>query len=213
MGRWYASTCLRLHPNTDTDMARAMDGLSKPRQARKVHGTAGHETSVSASISTIYQVHCIFCLLDNGCPASQHKSDAEQPLSYQITDIANKELPPLNSKGRVHSGHRQQTWSTAAAACPPLSSLSARHHPRDYLTRDQLVQPSPSGDGRSSRWSQASSPGAAYSSCSAGTSSSYSSSSSSTPASWYCWYSETRSFILDSASVNSISSMPSPVYQ
>merc|ERR1712076_337368 len=32
-------------------------------------------------------------------------------------------------------------------------------------------------------------------------------------ASWYCWYSETRSFMLDSASVNSISSMPSPVYQ
>merc|ERR1719511_15730 len=32
-------------------------------------------------------------------------------------------------------------------------------------------------------------------------------------ASWYCWYSDTRSFMLDSASVNSISSMPSPVYQ
>merc|ERR1719181_1870848 len=30
---------------------------------------------------------------------------------------------------------------------------------------------------------------------------------------WYSWYSETRSFMLDSASVNSISSMPSPVYQ
>ena len=29
---------------------------------------------------------------------------------------------------------------------------------------------------------------------------------------WYCWYSETRSFMLLSASVNSISSMPSPVY-
>merc|ERR1712070_1176863 len=47
---------------------------------------------------------------------------------------------------------------------------------------------------------------------------SYSSSSSNSPsssavASWYCWYSETRSFMLDSASVNSISSMPSPVYQ
>merc|ERR1711923_560450 len=38
-------------------------------------------------------------------------------------------------------------------------------------------------------------------------------SSSSTEASWYCWYSDTRSFMLDSASVNSISSMPSPVYQ
>merc|ERR1719396_223490 len=37
--------------------------------------------------------------------------------------------------------------------------------------------------------------------------------SSSAVASWYCWYSDTRSFILDSASVNSISSMPSPVYQ
>merc|ERR1719446_1858331 len=37
--------------------------------------------------------------------------------------------------------------------------------------------------------------------------------SSSAEASWYCWYSETRSFMLDSASVNSISSMPSPVYQ
>ena len=32
-------------------------------------------------------------------------------------------------------------------------------------------------------------------------------------ASWYCWYSDTRSFMFDSASVNSISSMPSPVYQ
>ncbi|KAF0762147.1 Uncharacterized protein FWK35_00009403 [Aphis craccivora] len=30
---------------------------------------------------------------------------------------------------------------------------------------------------------------------------------------WYCWYSDTKSFILDSASVNSISSIPSPVYQ
>ena len=30
---------------------------------------------------------------------------------------------------------------------------------------------------------------------------------------WYCWYSEIRSFMLDSASVNSISSIPSPVYQ
>merc|ERR1719408_418674 len=42
---------------------------------------------------------------------------------------------------------------------------------------------------------------------------SYSPSSSSAVASWYCWYSETRSFMLDSASVNSISSIPSPVYQ
>merc|ERR1719498_1833479 len=44
-------------------------------------------------------------------------------------------------------------------------------------------------------------------------SSSSSSSPSSAVASWYCWYSETRSFMLDSASVNSISSIPSPVYQ
>merc|ERR1719428_1769237 len=44
-------------------------------------------------------------------------------------------------------------------------------------------------------------------------SSSSSNSSSSAVASWYCWYSETRSFMFDSASVNSISSMPSPVYQ
>merc|ERR1719276_298585 len=44
-------------------------------------------------------------------------------------------------------------------------------------------------------------------------SSSSSNSSSSAVASWYCWYSDTRSFMLDSASVNSISSMPSPVYQ
>ena len=36
------------------------------------------------------------------------------------------------------------------------------------------------------------------------------SASSSAEASWYCWYSLTRSFMLDSASVNSISSMPSP---
>nr|GMD14130.1 protein TUB [Ipomoea batatas]GMD18867.1 protein TUB [Ipomoea batatas] len=49
--------------------------------------------------------------------------------------------------------------------------------------------------------------------------SSYSSSSpsysqsSSAVASWYCWYSATRSFMLLSASVNSISSIPSPVYQ
>uniref|UniRef100_A0A182QF64 Uncharacterized protein n=1 Tax=Anopheles farauti TaxID=69004 RepID=A0A182QF64_9DIPT len=39
------------------------------------------------------------------------------------------------------------------------------------------------------------------------------SNSSSAVASWYCWYSDTRSFMLLSASVNSISSMPSPVYQ
>nr|GMC80763.1 protein TUB21 [Ipomoea batatas]GME20962.1 protein TUB21 [Ipomoea batatas] len=32
-------------------------------------------------------------------------------------------------------------------------------------------------------------------------------------ASWYCWYSATKSFMLLSASVNSISSIPSPVYQ
>merc|ERR1711972_278946 len=44
-------------------------------------------------------------------------------------------------------------------------------------------------------------------------SSSSSKSSSSAVASWYCWYSETKSFVLDSASVNSISSIPSPVYQ
>mmetsp|Transcript_18581 Transcript_18581/g.47758 ORF Transcript_18581/g.47758 Transcript_18581/m.47758 type:complete len:214 (+) Transcript_18581:671-1312(+) len=44
-------------------------------------------------------------------------------------------------------------------------------------------------------------------------SSSSNSPSSSAVASWYCWYSETRSFMLLSASVNSISSMPSPVYQ
>merc|ERR1711977_144248 len=44
-------------------------------------------------------------------------------------------------------------------------------------------------------------------------SSSSSSSPSSAVASWYRWYSDTRSFMLDSASVNSISSMPSPVYQ
>merc|ERR1719211_250185 len=48
---------------------------------------------------------------------------------------------------------------------------------------------------------------------SSSSSSSSNSPSSSAVASWYCWYSETRSFILDSASVNSISSMPSPVYQ
>lgn len=35
----------------------------------------------------------------------------------------------------------------------------------------------------------------------------------STNITWYCWYSEMRSFILLSASVNSISSIPSPVYQ
>merc|ERR1711977_661527 len=44
-------------------------------------------------------------------------------------------------------------------------------------------------------------------------SSSSNSPSSSAVASWYCLYSETRSFIFDSASVNSISSIPSPVYQ
>merc|ERR1711898_8390 len=44
-------------------------------------------------------------------------------------------------------------------------------------------------------------------------SSSSPSSPSSAVASWYCWYSETKSFMLDSASVNSISSIPSPVYQ
>merc|ERR1711904_71847 len=44
-------------------------------------------------------------------------------------------------------------------------------------------------------------------------SSSSNSPSSSAVASWYCWYSDTRSFMLLSASVNSISSTPSPVYQ
>merc|ERR1712048_959908 len=44
-------------------------------------------------------------------------------------------------------------------------------------------------------------------------SSSSNSFSSSAVASWYCWYSETKSFMLDSASVNSISSIPSVVYQ
>merc|ERR1719497_46031 len=44
-------------------------------------------------------------------------------------------------------------------------------------------------------------------------SSSSNSPSSSAVASWYCWYSETKSFMLDSASVNYISSIPSPVYQ
>merc|ERR1711920_510090 len=48
---------------------------------------------------------------------------------------------------------------------------------------------------------------------SSSSSSSSNSPSSSAEASWYCWYSETKSFILDSASVNSISSIPSPVYQ
>merc|ERR550517_502733 len=47
----------------------------------------------------------------------------------------------------------------------------------------------------------------------ASSSSSSNSPSSSAVASWYCWYSETKSFMLDSASVNSISSIPSPVYQ
>eukprot|EP00656_Telonema_subtile_P006742 TRINITY_DN1313_c0_g1_i3.p1 TRINITY_DN1313_c0_g1~~TRINITY_DN1313_c0_g1_i3.p1 ORF type:complete len:157 (+),score=3.16 TRINITY_DN1313_c0_g1_i3:94-564(+) len=45
------------------------------------------------------------------------------------------------------------------------------------------------------------------------TSSSSNSPSSSAVASWYCWYSDTRSFMLSSATVNSISSMPSAVYQ
>merc|ERR1712178_647752 len=44
-------------------------------------------------------------------------------------------------------------------------------------------------------------------------SSSSNSPSSSAVASWYCWYSDTRSSMFDSASVNSISSIPSPVYQ
>merc|ERR1711912_109201 len=48
------------------------------------------------------------------------------------------------------------------------------------------------------------------SSCS---SSSSNSPSSSAVASWYCWYSDTKSLMLLSASVNSISSIPSPVYQ
>merc|ERR1711920_236625 len=48
---------------------------------------------------------------------------------------------------------------------------------------------------------------------SSSSSSSSNSPSSSAVASWYCWYSDTKSFMLDSASVNSISSIPSPVYQ
>merc|ERR1712147_487792 len=59
-----------------------------------------------------------------------------------------------------------------------------------------------------------SSPGRrAHPSMSYSPSSSSNSPSSSAVASWYCWYSETRSFMLLSASVNSISSIPSPVYQ
>merc|ERR1712118_377052 len=53
----------------------------------------------------------------------------------------------------------------------------------------------------------------AYGSMSYSPSSSSNSPSSSAVASWYCWYSDTKSFMLLSASVNSISSMPSPVYQ
>merc|ERR1711976_453669 len=53
----------------------------------------------------------------------------------------------------------------------------------------------------------------AYGSMSYSPSSSSNSPSSSAVAYWYCWYSDTRSFMLDSASVNSISSIPSPVYQ
>merc|ERR1711871_1821830 len=53
----------------------------------------------------------------------------------------------------------------------------------------------------------------AYAIMSSPSSSSSNSPSSSAVASWYCWYSETRPFKLDSASVNSISSIPSPVYQ
>merc|ERR1712164_94939 len=52
-----------------------------------------------------------------------------------------------------------------------------------------------------------------YCSMSYSPSSSSNSPSSSAVASWYCWYSETKSFMLLSASVNSISSIPSPVYQ
>merc|ERR1719182_846256 len=52
-----------------------------------------------------------------------------------------------------------------------------------------------------------------YGSMSYSPSSSSNSPSSSAVASWYCWYSDTKSFMFDSASVNSISSMPSPVYQ
>merc|ERR1712093_132853 len=51
-----------------------------------------------------------------------------------------------------------------------------------------------------------------YGSMSYSPSSSSNSPSSSAVASWYCWYSDTKSFMLDSASVNSISSIPSPVY-
>merc|ERR1711976_526129 len=53
----------------------------------------------------------------------------------------------------------------------------------------------------------------AYGSMSYSPSSSSNSPSSSAVAYWYCWYSDTRSFMLDSASVTSISSIPSPVYQ
>merc|ERR1719191_2448147 len=53
----------------------------------------------------------------------------------------------------------------------------------------------------------------AYGSMSYSPSSSSNSPSSSAVASWYCWYSDTKSFMLLSASVNSISSIPSPVYQ
>merc|ERR1712196_535444 len=88
-------------------------------------------------------------------------------------------------------------------ACPPDGIASKSCHPTCFMAALQL---NCCCEIASARWD-------AYGSMSYSPSSSSNSPSSSAVASWYCWYSLTRSFILLSASVNSISSMPSPVYQ
>merc|ERR1711937_1096992 len=77
--------------------------------------------------------------------------------------------------------------------------LQASYKRDPCVIRGELPQSSPGGRPQ---------PSMSYS-----PSSSSNSPSSSAVASWYCWYSDTRSFMLLSASVNSISSIPSPVYQ
>merc|ERR1712154_360901 len=87
------------------------------------------------------------------------------------------------------------TLMGAAYSCTTLHEL----HLKDFASLQRKFRQIPYS---SKCWSTSSS-----------ASKSASASSSSAVASWYCWYSDTGSLRLDSASVNSISSMPSPVYQ
>ena len=98
---------------------------------------------------------------------------------------------------------RHGVWSMSSNLLFKRAPKCCKCYPFYFVYRCSVLQCSDwSGDGRNVPAHPSYSP-----------SSSSNSPSSSAVASWYCWYSETKSFMLDSASVNSISSIPSPVYQ